>query len=398
MSDVVDTPIFGDIDPRFVRTRRAFVQNFTERGEVGAAFCVYWRGREVINLWGGFRDEARQMPWEHNTLVCIYSSGKGPLSTLLLRHVDAGDVTWSTPLAELWPELDASVRTTATIEYLLTHRAGLPAIGPVLTNEDLFNWSPVISALEATPAWYRPGTRLVYHTNTFGHLVGEVIHRLTSRRPGEQLRRVVEGLDIDLHFGLNDADQRRCAEVLWSPSTTMPVIESLDAYSGDVLMNLKAHFNPAGYSSIGLVNSPQWRSLDIGSTSGHASARGLARFYNALLVPDLLLSGQTLNEATGSVVSGECPLLGEVVSFARGFQPTTTRRPLGVNSTSFGHFGTGGSLGFADPTAEVAGGYVMNQVVPRWQSSRNRALLDALYSDLAEVDGSYGASRARRRS
>jgi CubicO group peptidase (beta-lactamase class C family) len=373
-------------------------ENFTRRGEVGGAFCVYWRGEEIINLWGGWRDESQSLPWEHDTLVAMYSSGKGLLSTLLLRYIDRGELTWSTPLADIWPELHPSVAATATIDHLLTHRAGLPAIGPVLRDQDLAEWSTITGALEATEAWFEPGTRLVYHANTFGHLVGEMVRRLSSRRPGLELQRVVEGLDCDVHFGLSDRDQRRCADVLWSPATPTPAIESFAPYSGDALMNVKAHFNPPGYSSIGLVNTALWRSLDIGSTSGHASARGLARFYDALLRPDQLLSATTLAEATEHVVSGDCPILAEHVSFARGFQPTMARRPLGVNATSFGHFGTGGSLGFADPTAGVAGGYVMNHVIPRWQSSRNRALLDALYADLAEANERYRVKSARRRS
>ena len=39
--------------------------------------------------------------------------------------------------------------------------------------------------------------------------------------------------------------------------------------------------------------------------------------------------------------------------------------------------------GFCDPDAGVAFGYVMNHVVPRWQSTRNRSLIDALYASLA---------------
>jgi CubicO group peptidase (beta-lactamase class C family) len=77
---------------------------------------------------------------------------------------------------------------------------------------------------------------------------------------------------------------------------------------------------------------------------------------------------------------GPCSILGDDVSFGLGFTPTTPRRPLGPNPGSFGHFGTGGALGFADPVSGIAFGYVMNHVIPRWQSTRNRALIDSLYA------------------
>jgi CubicO group peptidase (beta-lactamase class C family) len=169
--------------------------------------------------------------------------------------------------------------------------------------------------------------------------------------------------------------------VLWAPSQPIPTFD-LDRLSGDVLLNALAHFNPPGYSSVGLANTPEWRLTQIGSTSGHGSAAGVARIYTELAVPDRLLSQDLLREATRAQSTGPCPILGEDVTFGLGFDPTTTRRPLGPNPRSFGHFGTGGALGFADPDAEVGFGYVMNHVIPRWQSNRNRALIDAVYASL----------------
>jgi len=90
----------------------------------------------------------------------------------------------------------------------------------------------------------------------------------------------------------------------------------------------------------------------------------------------------SLAEAVSPQSEGYCPVLGEEVTFGLGFKPTTPRRPFGPNPGSFGHFGTGGAVGFADPSAGVAFGYAMNHVIPRWQSSRNRALMDALYQSL----------------
>ena len=49
---------------------------------------------------------------------------------------------------------------------------------------------------------------------------------------------------------------------------------------------------------------------------------------------------------------------------------------------AFGHTGAGGSVGFTDPEHGIGFGYVMNHVIPRWQSTRNRALIDAVYAAL----------------
>ena len=135
-----------------------------------------------------------------------------------------------------------------------------------------------------------------------------------------------------------------------------------------------SYFNPAGYSSVGVVNTTAWRSAAVPSTNGHGTAGGIARLYGALLEPDRLLSRDLLAEAASPQSQGYCPVLGEDVTFGLGFYPTTPRRRFGPNPRSFGHFGTGGAVGFADPDAGVAFGYVMNHVIPRWQSTREQSV------------------------
>ena len=147
-------------------------------------------------------------------------------------------------------------------------------------------------------------------------------------------------------------------------------------------MILLAYTNPPGYGSSGVANSPEWRGAEIPAANAHATARGLAQLYAALLVPDRVISPALLAEATRVQAAGPCPVLGEYIEYGLGFVPTSARRRMGTNPRSFGHFGSGGAVGFADPDAGVAFGYVMNHVIPRWQSTRNRALIDSLYAVL----------------
>jgi CubicO group peptidase (beta-lactamase class C family) len=378
----VTTPIEGWCAPGFAPVRTAFAANFVERGEVGAAVHVVVHGEVVVDLVGGWVDAAHTAAWRHDTIVDVYSVGKAVLASLLLQLVDDGTVGLDQPVAELWPAFGKGGKSRATVAHVLTHRAGVPAIRELLSDDDLLDWDRMTQAIADTEAWWVPGDRLAYHTNTFGHLVGELVRRATGQMPGERLRAVVEPLGADLWFGVPSAEQHRCADVVWAPARPMPRPESFDGLEGDLLMNALAHMNPPGYSSIGLVNTSAWRSLPLGSTSGHGSASGVARVYAALIEADRLLSPPLLAAATSPQVAGHCPILGEEVTYGLGFQPTTARRPFGPNPRSFGHFGTGGALGFADPDAGVAFGYVMNHVIPRWQSSRNRALIDAVYESL----------------
>ena len=271
------------------------------------------------------------------------------------------------------------------MRHALCHRAGVPAIREPLTNANLWDWERMTTALAATEPWWEPGSRHTYHTNTYGHLVGEIVQRVTSDMPGSRLRRVADSLGADVWVGLPPAQQHRCADVIWAPAQGLSQrrdIAGAAESSNESSMIALGYFNPPGYSSTGVVNTAEWRGAQVPSTNGHGSATGVARMYAALLEPGRLLSPDLLAEATKPQSVGYCPVLGEETTFGLGFKPTVPHRPFGPNGRSFGHFGTGGALGFADPDANVAFGYVMNHVIPRWQSTRNRALIDAVYRSL----------------
>jgi CubicO group peptidase (beta-lactamase class C family) len=372
-------PISGTCDPAFAEVRDAFAANFADRGEVGAAVCVRVGGRPVVDLAGGWADAERTRPWQTDTLVNVYSVGKAFVGLLALQLVDEGRIQLDTPIAEVWPEFGAAGKHGATVRHALCHRAGVPAIREPLTDADLWSWQRMTDALAATAPWWEPGTAHAYHTNTYGHLVGGIVHRATGDLPSVRLRRVTDGVRADVWFGVPGPERHRCADVIWDPSRPMPTGIDPDQLEGETQMLLLGYVNPPGYSSAGVVNSAEWRRAEIPSTNGHATAGGIAAIYSALLEPGRLLSPDLLAEATRVQSEGWCPVLAEDSRFGLGFKPTVAHRPFGPNPNSFGHFGTGGAVGFADPDAGVAFGYAMNHVIPRWQSTRNRSLIDAVY-------------------
>ena len=179
----VTTPIDGWCAPGFAPVREAFAANFTERGEVGAAVHVIVGGEVVVDLVGGWADENRTRPWRHDTIVDVYSVGKAILALLVLQLIDDGRLALDEPVADVWPEFAHGGKAGATVAHALSHRAGVPAIRELLTDEDLLDWDRMTSALAATEAWWVPGERLAYHTNTFGHLVGELVRRASGQMP-----------------------------------------------------------------------------------------------------------------------------------------------------------------------------------------------------------------------
>jgi CubicO group peptidase (beta-lactamase class C family) len=221
--------------------------------------------------------------------------------------------------------------------------------------------------------------------NTFGFLVGEVVRRTTGLSLGDYVRRQITGpLGADFFIGVPAADLARVADFFGLVATPPTVTAGLRE---DRLMELHAYFNPPEFSGSGVVNTRAWRTAELPSTNGHATARGIARIFEMLVAGGRyqgteVVAAAPLAEAVTEQVYGDDLILHRPSRFGLGFQLTQAERLLGPNAGSFGHFGAGGSLGFCDPVAKLAFGYAINTMGPRWQNPRNRALIDACYSCL----------------
>jgi CubicO group peptidase (beta-lactamase class C family) len=375
-------PIAGHADPAFEAVRDAFAENFAQRGEVGAGLCIVVGGATVVDLWGGWRDADHRQPWLGDTLVNVFSVGKAVSALCIVRLVGQGLLDFDQPVTAVWPEFGAEGKSAVTVRQLLSHQAGLPAVRAVLAPGAIYDWDAMCAALAAERPWWEPGTDHGYHVNTFGFLVGEVVRRATGRTLGTMVRQQIAGpLGADFFIGLPRSELSRVAEVI---GLTAPPEVSESDLTVDQVMQLHAYFNPPELSGAGVVNSVVWRTAEFPSTNGHASARGIARIFEALVTGrsqrDVgVVPPAPLAEAVTEQVYGEDLVLHRPSRFGIGFQLTQAERPLGPNPSSFGHFGAGGSLGFCDPAVELSFGYAANTMGQGWQNPRNRALIDACY-------------------
>jgi CubicO group peptidase (beta-lactamase class C family) len=379
-------PIGGAVAAGFAPVRDAFAENFSTRGEIGASVCIVLEGTVVVDLCGGWRDGAGQRPWEHDTLVNVFSVGKAIAALCVARLVGRGALAYDDPVARVWPEFAAHGKSGITVRQLLSHQAGLPAVRRRLPDGAIFDWDTMCAALADQAPWWNPGTAHGYHVNTFGFLVGEIVRRARGSSLGSMVAQEIAGpLGADFFIGLPPAELGRVADFIGMVDP--PERISTDEMDDDRLMEHHAYFNPPTFSGSGVINTTRWRTAELPSTNGHASARGIARIYQALATGGRrgeieLVPAAVLVAATEEVVCGEDVILHRPSRFGLGFQLTQPERPLGPNGRSFGHFGAGGSLGFCDPDVGLAFGYAINTMGPRWQNPRNQALIDACYDCL----------------
>lgn len=379
-------PLGGFCDPRFEAVRDAFIANFTERGEPGGAVCIALHGEPIVDLWGGYANIAGTKPWARNTLVNVFSVGKALCALAAARIVEQGLIDFDVPVARVWPEFAQAEKAWITFRQLLCHQAGLPAIAEPLPDGAALDWAVMIHALERQKPWWAPGTAFGYHVNTYGFLVGEVVQRVAGKTLGTLIREeVAVPLGADIHIGLALEDHGRVAQYRWPETSTMqPPPEGATGFD---LMRWNTYWNPPGISGAHWVNTAAWRAAELPSTNAHGNARSVARIYAALarggeIDSVRIIGDEVLKEFTTEHSAGTDLVTQHPARFGLGFQLTQPERPLGPNKHSFGHFGAGGSLGFCDPHAALAFGYVTNDMGPRWQNPRNRALIEAVYACL----------------
>ena len=387
VSALTQTPtIYGSCDAAFNVVRDAFGNNFAEHQEIGAAVCISVGGRRVVDLWAGYADPQRTRTWQEDQLVNAFSVGKGVTAVVAAGCVARGELSYDTRISELWPEFATNGKQDLTLRDALGHRTALPAIRQQLPRFAMYDWDHMCSVLANEAPWWTPGATHGYHVNTFGYIVGEVLRRATGKTVGQLIReRIAAPLGADIYLGCDPSLFSRVADFEWPGppiSLTPPA-----GMNEEQLLQYNTYYNPPGLSGAATVNTPEWRQAEIPSTNMHATARGVCSMYTVLAHDGShkgveLLPATVLRQAVTEVSSGDDVVLQRTSRFAHGFQIPLPERGFGPHAEAFGHYGAGGSVGFCDPVNRVGFGYVMNQMGPRWQNPRNKALMSALYSCL----------------
>jgi CubicO group peptidase (beta-lactamase class C family) len=385
--------VHGTLEPRFEPVRQAFVRNFEELGEVGAAVAVHVDGRPVVDLWAGVADAAAGKPWAEDTLALVFSTTKGWTAVCALLLWQRGQLDLDAPVADVWPEFGAAGKESVTTRQLLSHQAGLPAFDEPTTVDECHDLESVCARLAAqTPRW-EPGTAHGYHAITYGWLVGEVVRRVDGRTVGRFFDdEVAEPLGLDTYIGLPEELHSRVAKLLPIDINKLPPSLLQDhktqAITAKIFdpesLTFRVFTNPPVLAGVDDFNSAAMYAAEWPAANGITTARSMSKLYGELAC-ERLLSPATLDAAETPQVDGPDRVLVLETRFGLGFalpSEVVTYAPTGAG---FGHDGAGGSVGFADRRARVGFGYVMNQMgISVGTDERVRNLANALYSALGE--------------
>ena len=373
--------------------RDEFRRNFADRDELGAAVAITVDGKPVVDLWAGLADKATATPWCDDTMAVVFSSTKGVAATCMHVLVDRGLVDLDAPVATYWPEFATNGKEEITVAMVMSHQAGLPVWQEPVPPGGIWDWAASTAQLAREAPLWEPGTRAGYHAVTIGHIVGEIIRRVTSKTIGQFLRDEVAGpLGADVWIGLPESEEHRLATLyLGEASPTSPLFQKLMAEPE--WFGWKMLTNAGGDVTADTVNTRARHAVELPAAGGMASARGLARLYAPLALDGSVdsirvVSADRLPAMRAVRAATDCDATLQIpTTFTLGYSKSWGARRLGqgehviIGENAFGTPGLGGSIGFADGDARMSFGYVMNRHGGGvGLNDRGQSLIDAAYS------------------
>jgi CubicO group peptidase (beta-lactamase class C family) len=381
----MDKVVHGHWDARFDKVAEGLADEITTGGEVGAAIAIDIGGETVVDMWGGHADAAKTKPWAEDTIVNVWSSTKTVTALSGLMLIDRGLIEPNTPVATVWPEFGANGKEHIEFRHLLSHSSGVSGWDQPVAVEDLFDWNKSTAMLAAQAPWWEPGTASGYHALTHGHLIGEVVRRVTGKPLKQFVADEIAGpLGADFQIGATSGDSARIAEII-PADDPYEGIPPMDQWTEQML---KTFTGPAPDPSV--ANSDAWRAADMGAVNGHTNARALARILSAISLGGSvdgvrLLRPETIEQIFEVQLEGPDLVLGlHPIKWGLGFGlPLPESIPFVPDEKICFWGGWGGSWETMNPDRRTTIAYVMNKMGPGIEGSeRTNRYFNLIYEAL----------------
>ena len=356
----------GYVAPGFEAVAREFERNFTERGEIGAAFAVVKNGTPVMDVWGG--SAASERAWTGDTLQVVFSGTKGLVAACVLKLVEDGRLDLEAPVARYWPEFAQGGKEHVRVRHVVSHTAGLPGIHESLEPADIVDYERIEDLLAAQPLARDPDAFITYHALTIGWLIGALVRRIDGRTVGRFFAdEIARPLGLQASIGLPDAEEPRVGILELGPGMKSWDFGLSEKQKADLLRR-SIWANPPLFEAEPLAwNSRLYHGAEIAGAGGIADARSMARFYGCMACGGRLDGIQILQPKTVALGRRQMscytePYSPEDRAFGVMWALQRSQRRFGPAPLAFGHNGAGGSVHGAWPVERVGFSYVMRQI------------------------------------
>ena len=349
--------IGGTWDPRFAAVVEVLSSSLDTGADVGASVVVLLDGEPVVDVWGGFVDEARLAPWREDTLTNVWSTTKTMTFLCALMLADRGELDFYAPVAEYWPEFSAAGKEGVMVRHVMGHTAGLSGWAEPVEPETLADWDRCTSLLAVQEPWWEPGTAHGYHILTQGYLIGELVRRITGETIGAWFaREVAAPLGADFFIGLPESEEGRVSLVVPCAQYDLGAMDHSSVFH-------RTLSNPPLDPTYPLHR--WWRQAEIPAVNGHGNARSVARVQSIITGGGesrgvRLLSEKGCEPIFDVQADGRDRVLGLPHRIGMGYGLSHRFNPMGPRACYWG--GYGGSLVTMDQDTGLTVAYMMNRM------------------------------------
>ncbi|XGW12831.1 hypothetical protein V3C99_013465 [Haemonchus contortus] len=373
-SEAAEPHVDGEVDDAFEVVRETFRSNFVdgwERG--GAAFVVYFNGKKVVDLWGGYADKECGRLWKKDTLNVAFSSTKAVAAICVAQLVDQGRLAYDDLVTKYWPEFGKHGKQNITIRWLLGHRAGLAYTDKKIEFEIANDWKAIAKVFEDQVPNWPPGTEIGYHAITYGWLVDQIVRRTDPKHRSIGVyfkEEIAEKYNLDFYIGLPRCEASRVSR-LTSPSSWNFLQEYFYKPSDFNVGRFAYHMLTDGLlSKVGhnvrwiafikdmTLNNPDLYEIEQAAVLGIGTARAMAEIFERLRLGELM-SAEAFKKLTSDYVLKRDIVTGAYVPRGQGLMI----KPFHHKNETFellGHSGYGGQNVRIDLKNNVTFAYMSN--------------------------------------
>jgi len=377
------TDVSGTYDDRFEKLASLLHDSVETGADLGGSVALVIDGEMVVDIWSGWADPAQTIPWERDTITNVWSTTKTMTALAALVLVDRGELDIHAPVARYWPEFAANGKEAVEIRHLMSHTSGVAGWDQPVTVTDIFDPVASVERLAAQAPWWEPGSASGYHGTNQGHLIGEVVRRITGKSLGTFFADEIAGpLGADFHIGLDPKHDARVATVVPPPPMEFD-LASMDQTSPGFRFFVGPVIDPS------VCNTLEWRRAEIGAAGGQGNARSVARIQSVVSHGGEVDGVRLLTPATIDLIfeeqsNGVDLCLGIPLRFGVGYALVDTEHfPYLPDSKICFWGGWGGSMVINDLERRMTFAYMMNKMEAGIIGGvRSEALIRSVYDVL----------------
>ncbi|KAF1765209.1 hypothetical protein GCK72_005161 [Caenorhabditis remanei] len=366
--------LVGHVAPGYEKVEKIFRRNFADGWErEGASITVYHKNRVIVDLQGGYADKASGRKWTPDTRTVVFSTTKAVGAVCVAILVDRGYISYDDKMSKIWPEFAQNGKENITIDWLMSHRAGLAALDMPITIEDANDFDKMSEVIASQKPNWEPGTKSGYHAITYGWIVDQIVRRADpkGRSVGRFFKEEVADVHgIDFHIGLPPSEEHTVSR-LSMPSTlhlfreivhdprVLIVLAVLNLRTPNSIAK-KVTANPTWFKleqDVNTFNNPTLHAMEQVAALGITKSRDLARLFS-LVQQGKLFSKELLSKFRVPQVEGIDEVVMTPLPKGHGFM--YERHPMSGKKWLVGHPGYGGSTIMMDLDDEITIAYVSN--------------------------------------